>query len=156
MYSAQTYSTVYVCVYLRFDMILEQIKTVINDEITYLRGSLNMRTQKCYAVRPDINEFLDIARRAYTEIVDDIAGFLWQIMSLVYVCVKHLYRKAYGMTLCCTGLVNQMGEKYGLPMRTSFSTARGFFIQMKLEGVVLPEGKLPSEFIKVWATNTES
>uniref|UniRef100_A0A8C2ZWZ7 MutS homolog 4 n=1 Tax=Cyclopterus lumpus TaxID=8103 RepID=A0A8C2ZWZ7_CYCLU len=103
-----------------FDVILEQIKTVINEDITYLKGSLNMRTQKCYAVRPDINEFLDIARRAYTEIVDDIAG-----------------------------LVSQMGEKYGFPMRTSYSTARGFFIQMKLEGVVLPEGKLPAEFIKV-------
>ncbi|XP_041828889.1 mutS protein homolog 4 isoform X6 [Melanotaenia boesemani] len=47
------------------------------------------------------------------------------------------------------GLVNQLGEKYGLPMRTSFSTARGFFVQMKLEGVVLPEGKLAPEFIKV-------
>ncbi|KAF7201854.1 mutS protein homolog 4 [Nothobranchius furzeri] len=104
----------------RFDVILEQIKTVINDNTTYLKGSLNMRTQKCYAVRPNINEFLDIARRAYTEIVDDIAG-----------------------------LVNQMGEDYGLPMRTSFSTTRGFFIQMKLDGVVLPEGKLPPEFIKV-------
>lgn len=55
-------------------MILEQIKTVINEDTTYLKGSLNMRTQKCYAVRPNINEFLDIARRAYTEIVDDIAG----------------------------------------------------------------------------------
>lgn len=55
-------------------MILEQIKTVMNDDTTYLKGSLNMRTQKCYAVRPNINEFLDIARRAYTEIVDDIAG----------------------------------------------------------------------------------
>uniref|UniRef100_A0A3B4ABQ1 DNA mismatch repair protein MutS clamp domain-containing protein n=1 Tax=Periophthalmus magnuspinnatus TaxID=409849 RepID=A0A3B4ABQ1_9GOBI len=99
-------------------MILEQIKTVINDDTTYLKGSLNMRTQKCYAVRPNISEFLDIARRAYTEIVDDIA-------------------------------VNQMAEKYGLPMRTSFSTARGFFIQMKLDGMVFQNGKLPSEFIKV-------
>lgn len=43
-----------------------------------------MRTQKCYAVKPNINEFLDIARRTYTEIVDDIAGiskprflFIW-------------------------------------------------------------------------------
>uniref|UniRef100_A0AAV2JJK8 DNA mismatch repair proteins mutS family domain-containing protein n=1 Tax=Knipowitschia caucasica TaxID=637954 RepID=A0AAV2JJK8_KNICA len=104
----------------RFDLILEQIKTVINDDTTYLKGSLNMRTQKCYAVRPNINEFLDIARRAYTEIVDDIAA-----------------------------LVSQMGEKYGLPMRTSFSTARGFFIQMKLDGMVLQDGKLPPEFIKV-------
>lgn len=53
---------------------LEQIKTVISDDVNYISGSLNMRTQKCYAVRPNINEFLDIARRAYTEIVDDIAG----------------------------------------------------------------------------------
>lgn len=59
---------------LRFDRILEQIKTVINDDTTYLKGSLNLRMQKCYAVRPNVNEFLDIARRAYTEIVDDIAG----------------------------------------------------------------------------------
>lgn len=49
-----------------------------------------------------------------------------------------------------------MGEKYGMPMRTSFSTARGFFIQMKLEGVVLPEGKLPSEFIKVWSRDKQN
>nr|XP_057947264.1 mutS protein homolog 4 isoform X3 [Doryrhamphus excisus] len=98
----------------------QQIHTVVNDDTTYLKGSLNMRMQKCYAVRPNINEFLDIARRAYTEIVDDIAG-----------------------------LVNQTAEKYGFPMRTSFSTARGFFIQMKLEGMFLPEGKLPPEFIKV-------
>ncbi|CAL8286658.1 unnamed protein product [Lota lota] len=104
----------------RFDTILEQIKTVINDDTTYMKGSLSMRTQKCYAVRPNINEFLDISRRAYTEIVDDIAG-----------------------------LVDQMGERYGLPMRTSFSTARSFFIQMKLEGVTFPDGKLPAEFLKV-------
>lgn len=54
------------------------------------------------------------------------------------------------MSKFCAGLVNQLVESYGFPMRTSFSTARGFFIQMKLEGVVLPEGKLPSEFIKVY------
>ncbi|XP_058842577.1 mutS protein homolog 4-like [Acipenser ruthenus] len=104
----------------RFDIILEQIKTVINDDTSYTKGSLNMRTQKCYAVRPNINEFLDIARRAYTEIVDDIAG-----------------------------MVTQLGEKFDLPLRTSFSTARGFFIQMKTDGVVLPDGQLPSDFMKV-------
>ncbi|MEQ2158395.1 MutS protein msh4 [Goodea atripinnis] len=106
----------------RFDVILEQIKTVVNYDTSYIKGSLNMRTQKCYAVRPNINEFLDIARRVYTEIVDDISG---------------------------SRLVNKLGEKYGLPLRTSFSTTRGFFIQMKLDGVVLPEGSLPTEFIKV-------
>lgn len=47
---------------------------MINSDTSYMKGSLNMRTQKCYAVRPNVNELLDIARRAYTEVVDDIAG----------------------------------------------------------------------------------
>lgn len=47
---------------------------MINTDTSYMKGSLNMRTQKCYAVRPNVNELLDIARRAYTEVVDDIAG----------------------------------------------------------------------------------
>uniref|UniRef100_A0A8C8ZSJ8 MutS homolog 4 n=1 Tax=Prolemur simus TaxID=1328070 RepID=A0A8C8ZSJ8_PROSS len=104
----------------RFGIILEKIKTVINDDARYMKGCLNMRTQKCYAVRSNINEFLDIARRTYTEIVDDIAG-----------------------------MISQLGEKYNLPLRTSFSSARGFFIQMTTDCIALPSDQLPSEFIKI-------
>ncbi|XP_012516493.1 PREDICTED: mutS protein homolog 4 [Propithecus coquereli] len=104
----------------RFGIILEKIKTVINDDARYMKGCLNMRTQKCYAVRSNINEFLDIARRTYTEIVDDIAG-----------------------------MISQLGEKYNLPLRTSFSSARGFFIQMTTDCTALPSDQLPSEFIKI-------
>nr|XP_044605404.1 mutS protein homolog 4 isoform X3 [Equus asinus] len=103
----------------RFGIILEKIKTVINDDARYMKGCLNMRTQKCYAVRSNINEFLDIARRTYTEIVDDIAG-----------------------------MISQLAEKYSLPLRTSFSSARGFFIQMTTDCTALPDDQLPSEFIK--------
>lgn len=85
-----------------------------------MKGCLNMRTQKCYAVRSNINEFLDIARRTYTEIVDDIAG-----------------------------MISQLAEKYNLPLRTSFSSARGFFIQMTTDCTALPNNQLPSEFIKI-------
>ncbi|XP_064310871.1 mutS protein homolog 4 isoform X7 [Phalacrocorax carbo] len=104
----------------RFGIILEKITTVINDDTRYTKGCLNMRTQKCYAVKPNINEFLDIARRTYTEIVDDIAG-----------------------------MITQLAEKYNLPMKTSFSSARGFFIQMSVDCSALPNGQLPSEFTKV-------
>ncbi|KAM9324666.1 mutS protein homolog 4 [Gastrophryne carolinensis] len=102
----------------RFDIILEKIREVINTDTRYIRGCLNMRTQKCYAVKPNINEFLDIARRTYAEIIDDIAG-----------------------------MISQLSDKYNLPLKTSFSTARGFFIQMGMnENVQQP---LPTEFIKV-------
>ncbi|XP_029474559.1 mutS protein homolog 4 [Rhinatrema bivittatum] len=104
----------------RFGVILEKIKTVINDDTRYTKGCLNMRTQKCYAVKPNINEFLDIARRTYAEIVDDIAG-----------------------------MITQLSEKHNLPFKTSFSTTRGFFIQMNTEGISLPNGQLPPEFIKI-------
>ncbi|NXK51882.1 MSH4 protein, partial [Chauna torquata] len=104
----------------RFGIILEKITTVINDDTKYTKGCLSMRTQKCYAVKPNINEFLDIARRTYTEIVDDIAG-----------------------------MITQLAEKYNLPMKTSFSSARGFFIQMNADCSALPSGQLPSEFTKI-------
>ncbi|XP_075011605.1 mutS protein homolog 4 isoform X2 [Calonectris borealis] len=104
----------------RFGIILEKITTVINDDTRYTKGCLSMRTQKCYAVKPNINEFLDIARRTYTEIVDDIAG-----------------------------MITQLAEKYNLPMKTSFSSARGFFIQMNVDCSTLPNGQLPSEFTKI-------
>ncbi|XP_077134925.1 mutS protein homolog 4 isoform X1 [Ranitomeya variabilis] len=102
----------------RFNIILEKIKMVINDDTRYTRGCLNMRTQKCYAVKPNINEFLDIARRTYAEIVDDIAA-----------------------------MISKLSDQYNLPFRTSFSTTRGFFIQMNMEGNV--QESLPAEFIKV-------
>ncbi|XP_063795122.1 mutS protein homolog 4 isoform X3 [Pseudophryne corroboree] len=100
----------------RFDIILEKIRTVINDDTRYTRGCLNMRTQKCYAVKPNINEFLDIARRTYAEIIDDIAG-----------------------------MISQLADKYNLPLKTSFSTSRGFFIQANIES----SAPLPAEFVKV-------
>ncbi|KAM5147945.1 mutS protein homolog 4 isoform 3-T3 [Mantella aurantiaca] len=102
----------------RFDLVLEKIRTVINDDTRYIRGCLNMRTQKCYAVKPNISEFLDIARRTYAEIIDDIAG-----------------------------MISQLSDKYNLPLRTSFSTARGFFIQMSAEGSM--QQSLPTEFVKM-------
>uniref|UniRef100_A0A8B9MZW7 MutS protein homolog 4 n=1 Tax=Accipiter nisus TaxID=211598 RepID=A0A8B9MZW7_9AVES len=103
-----------------FQIILEKITTVINDDTRYTKGCLSMRTQKCYAVKPNINEFLDIARRTYTEIVDDIAG-----------------------------MITQLAEKYNLPLKTSFSSTRGFFIQMNVDCSTLPNGQLPSEFTKI-------
>lgn len=47
------------------------------------------------------------------------------------------------------GMIAQLAEKYSLPLRTSFSSARGFFIQMTVDCTALPNDQLPSEFVKV-------
>uniref|UniRef100_A0A8D0QW42 DNA mismatch repair proteins mutS family domain-containing protein n=2 Tax=Sus scrofa TaxID=9823 RepID=A0A8D0QW42_PIG len=46
-------------------------------------------------------------------------------------------------------MISQLAEKYSLPLRTSFSSARGFFIQMTTDCTALFNDKLPSEFIKI-------
>ncbi|XP_022081598.1 mutS protein homolog 4-like isoform X1 [Acanthaster planci] len=105
----------------RFNAMLENIHMVINDGTRYQKGILNMRTQKCFAVKPNINGLLDVARRTYTEIVDDISD-----------------------------LISQLGEQYHLPLKTSYSSNRGFFIQLYCgsKNPVSPNS-LPPIFTKV-------
>ncbi|XP_032231017.2 mutS protein homolog 4 [Nematostella vectensis] len=105
----------------RFTAIMEKIQSVIHDDTRYQKGALNMRTQKCFAVKPHINGLLDVARRTYTETVDDI-----------------------------TDLIKQLAEKYELPLKVGFNNTRGFFIQMQLSKEQdVDTSSLPGELIKV-------
>ncbi|XP_070563567.1 mutS protein homolog 4-like [Ptychodera flava] len=105
----------------RFSAVLEKLQTVIHADTRYQKGTLNMRTQKCFAVKPNINGLLDVARRTYTEIVDDIAE-----------------------------MVKQLSEKHNLPLKISYNSTRGFFIQMYSgKDNTVAMSSLPSVFIKV-------
>lgn len=39
----------------RFQTVLEKINSVVHDDTHYEKGALNMRTQKCFAVRSGMN-----------------------------------------------------------------------------------------------------
>lgn len=51
---------------------LQRIKHIINEEAQFQKGSMNMKRQRCFAVKADINPILDIARKAYCDLIDDI------------------------------------------------------------------------------------
>eukprot|EP01137_Pigoraptor_chileana_P020558 Opistho-2@83068 len=85
----------------RFERLRELIATTISDDTHYQKGVLHMRAQKCFAVKPGINGLLDVARRTYTETIEDIYE-----------------------------LVSQYATKYALGLKPGFSTTRGFFITM--------------------------
>ncbi|GAU96565.1 hypothetical protein RvY_07994-2 [Ramazzottius varieornatus] len=59
----------------RFDDMRNIIEVLVHPEAKFEKGSLRMKTQKCYAVRPKINGCLDVARLLYAESVDDISGY---------------------------------------------------------------------------------
>ena len=50
------------------------LEKVIHKDARYQKGHLNMRTQRCFAVKQGIHGVLDLARQTYTEYIDDING----------------------------------------------------------------------------------
>ncbi|XP_035824498.1 mutS protein homolog 4 [Aplysia californica] len=114
----------------RFKTILEKIGEVINDATHLEKGALQQHYQRCAAIKTKINGLLDVARRTYTELVDDLES-----------------------------LVQQCAENYQLPLRTAYSSLRGFYIQMSIEtrgkrgggggAAAVSQDNLPSVFIKV-------
>ncbi|XP_045212131.2 mutS protein homolog 4-like isoform X2 [Mercenaria mercenaria] len=105
----------------RFVLMLDKINCIIHEDARYQKGTLNMRSQKCFAVKPNMNGLLDISRKTYTEMVDDI-----------------------------TDLVNQMAGAYNLPLKVAYSTTRGFHIQMYGGGAEgYTADNLPGIFMKV-------
>nr|XP_039269249.1 mutS protein homolog 4-like [Styela clava] len=103
----------------RFGTILDKILSVIREGAQYQKGNLNMKTQKCFAVKEGINGLLDAARRTFSELIEDI-----------------------------NEAITQLAEKHNLPIKCAYNASRGFFIQMTLsDRGGCPE--LPSSFIKV-------
>ncbi|KAH3873388.1 hypothetical protein DPMN_036623 [Dreissena polymorpha] len=105
----------------RFVLMLSKINCIIHEDARYQKGLLVMRSQKCFAVKPKINGLLDMARKTYTEIVDDI-----------------------------TDLVQQMAATYSLPLKVFYSSSRGFHAQMHCgPSDSYTTDNLPAIFIKV-------
>lgn len=89
----------------------------------YQKGTFHMRTQKCFAVKPNLNGLLDIARRAYFETNDDIYE-----------------------------LANQLSKQFNLPLKTTYNCSRGFYLQLATNGTDITTETLPGMFLKVTKT----
>lgn len=55
---------------------LDKIQSVINEEAQMEKGTTSMRIQRSFAVKPDINPILDIARAAYCEMQEEINSII--------------------------------------------------------------------------------
>lgn len=62
--------------------ILNLINNCINDDTIWSKNSLNLRNQKCYAVKKGKNGLLDISRQVYKSIIDDIDELIKNLSSM--------------------------------------------------------------------------
>lgn len=86
---------------MRYHEILEKVQEVINENAKVQKGSASMKLQRCFAVKGGINGLLDVARRTYCELIDDMET-----------------------------MAKGMSEEYGFPLRVVFNASRGYHFQI--------------------------
>jgi len=104
----------------RFELIKNEINAIILDSCKYTKGTINMKLEKCHAIKPGFNGLLDVAREAYSECIDDISN-----------------------------LIDNYREMYCLPLKVSYAPNRGYHAQICVPNAKQSNISLPKEFIKV-------
>ncbi|KAI5795133.1 muts domain V-domain-containing protein [Geopyxis carbonaria] len=93
--------------------ILKLIDDVINENMTFSMKPLDLRNQRCYAVKSGVNGLLDVARVTYKELTEDV----------------HTYLEA-------------LTKEYEIQLELRFESGRGYFFRVPfadIEDRLLPE-----------------
>ncbi|KAI9772293.1 MAG: MutS protein msh4 [Geoglossum simile] len=89
------------CMPAKLEGVQELINHVINSDITYQKSPLDLRNQRCYAVKSGVNGLLDVARQTYKEATADV------------------YQ-----------LVSDLRTEYSLSLNSKFESSRGFYLRL--------------------------
>lgn len=103
--------------------ISNRIRDVIQDDAHLEKGAMGS-LQRCFAVKPEINGLLDVARRTYSELIEDIQK-----------------------------MVQQLSEMHDLPIRLNQNVMKGFHIVLPVAPKNRRQFNvedLPSVFIQVF------
>lgn len=52
----------------------DKILTLIHADARFVKGCTSLSMQRCFAIKADINELLDVARQIYCELLSDMKG----------------------------------------------------------------------------------
>lgn len=107
----------------RIDLLKSEIDKIIDINCRFVKGAINIKTQKCNAIKAGISGLLDVAREAYSDAISDVEN-----------------------------VVFSLSNKYSMMLKSCHSVTRGFYCQLHL-GKNNPHPTLPPEFIKVSRSN---
>ncbi|XP_076648017.1 mutS protein homolog 4 [Halictus rubicundus] len=105
----------------RFRLMRERILDTIHPDARFVIGYTSSNMQRCFAIKAGINDLLDVARRTYCELIDDMKS-----------------------------MVENLASKYKLPLSLGCNATQGYHVQAILprnSGVEVFQ--LPTEFIEV-------
>ncbi|XP_015788714.1 mutS protein homolog 4-like [Tetranychus urticae] len=103
-----------------FEAIANIIDTAISQDCKLVKGALNIKHQKVFAIKQDIDGFLDKKRGIYNKLISDMGSY-----------------------------VEQLGMKYNLPIKLNYNQTRGYHLTMNVGDRPDMDSHLPVEFIRV-------
>ncbi|KAI8145098.1 muts protein 4 [Fennellomyces sp. T-0311] len=86
--------------------LLQAIREMLNDDVGIQKTGLELRHQRCYAVKSGVNGLLDVGKQTYKETIEDI----------------------YEMA-------NEYNESTGLNIKLQFSAAKGFYLSLPTDQI---------------------
>ncbi|RWS28022.1 mutS protein 4-like isoform X1 [Leptotrombidium deliense] len=104
----------------KYEEILSLINEVILENCKVVNGTSNAKSQKCWAIRPDVCEGLEVARQTYQERLDDIINYQEYI-----------------------------SDKYHIPVLLGYAVQRGYYLYFNETESSFTTRNLPNEFCKV-------
>ncbi|XP_018342964.1 PREDICTED: mutS protein homolog 4-like [Trachymyrmex septentrionalis] len=66
-----------------FQVMKDKILTLIHADARFVKGCTSLSMQRCFAIKADINQLLDVARQIYCELISDMKNMVEQL------AVKH-------------------------------------------------------------------
>ncbi|PWW75164.1 hypothetical protein C7212DRAFT_297383 [Tuber magnatum] len=85
----------------RVEPVQNLITSIINEDVAFSKSPLDLRNQRCYAVKSGVNGLLDVARQVYKEVTEDVHQ-----------------------------LVEDMSKEYDLPLELKYETGRGYYLRL--------------------------
>lgn len=61
------------------ERVVKLINDAINETVVYSKSPLQLRNQRCYAVKSGVNGLLDVARQTYKEATEDVHSFVQEL-----------------------------------------------------------------------------
>ncbi|XP_034251645.1 mutS protein homolog 4-like isoform X2 [Thrips palmi] len=105
----------------RGNLMKARILQTLNEDVKAPKGGKTAVFQKCFAVKSGINDLMDVARKTYCELINDMHEN-----------------------------VIELGSTYSLPLKMNYSVTRGYHIQVPIQkNHPVKKSDLPAQFVQV-------
>ncbi|XP_068214215.1 mutS protein homolog 4-like [Palaemon carinicauda] len=105
--------------------LLDMLREVLHEDARLVKGTASMRTQRCYAIKSDVNGLLDVARKIYSEIIDDITSHVEELAKELKLALRVGHNAARGFHISISQKKKKAGALHLPPVLIQVQRGKG-------------------------------